>query len=278
MGGDGPAGAGRATALATAISLCANLVGAGLLSLPYTLKRAGLVTGIVAMTGMCVVNACSVLLIARCCDLAQRYSYLDVGRAALGPVAGAAITAVMAVYTLGSCVSFTVLLGDFLPALVCEGGCDGLPAAAAAVTGRAALICLVSALVLFPLSLQRNLNNLRFTSTLSAVCIVYTALMVAARALRGPTVPLAALSLTTGSEGLFISLPVTCVAFCLHYNVPRFYYELRARSLPRMAAVTCASYLFVFVLYVLTAVGGYLLFGQDTVGDVLKNFGGRCTA
>ena len=80
------------------------------------------------------------------------------------------------------------------------------------------------------------------------------------------------------SEGLFISLPVTCVAFCLHYNVPRFYYELRARSLPRMAAVTCASYLFVFVLYVLTAVGGYLLFGQDTVGDVLKNFGGRCTA
>lgn len=275
MGADGaPAGAARATALATSISVCANLVGAGLLSLPYTLKRAGLVTGVAAMTTMCVLNAFSVLLIARCCDLSKKYSYLDVGRSALGPAAGVVITAIMAVYTLGSCVSFTVLLGDFLPALVCEGGCDGLPPLAAAVTGRTVLIVLVSGLVLFPLSLQRDLNNLRFTSTLSAVCIVYTALMVSARAIRGPTVPLASLALTTGSEGLFVSLPVTCVAFTLHYNVPRFYFELQRRSLARMAAVTTASYAFVYVLYVATAVGGYLLFGSATVGDVLSNFGG----
>ena len=252
MGGEAPSSASggeQSTFAATTIGVCANLVGAGLLSLPYTLKRAGLVTGVCAMMLMCILNALSLLVIARCCDMSGAYTYLEVGRVALGRRAATAITVVMVLYTLGSCVAFTVLLGDFLPALMCKDGCANLSPVLATLSGRTALIGLVSAMVLFPLALLRNLNNLRFTSTLSAVCILYTALMVSLRAVRGPTVAMDDIPLTAGSTGLFISLPVTCVAFTLHYNVPRFYFELRARSLARMGAVAATSFGTVLVLY-----------------------------
>jgi sodium-coupled neutral amino acid transporter 11 len=241
-----------ATFLATCIGVSANLVGAGLLSLPYTLKRAGLVTGVVALTTMCALNGVSALVIARCCDLAGQYSYLAVGRASLGPAAGTAISGVMALYTMGSCVSFLVLLGDFLPALVCAGGCSG--ALGGVLGSRLALIPAVALAVLFPLALHRTLNALRFTSTLSAVCILYTALMIAARSVRGPLVPASQLALTTGAPGLFVSLPVSCVAMTLHYNIPKFYGELAGRSVPRFGGVIAASFGVVLGLYLVSII------------------------
>ena len=159
-----------ATLWSTSVTVVANLVGAGLLSLPYTLKRAGLATGVAAMVVMCCLNASSLLLIARCAELSGKYSYKDISKAALGGTAATLITGVMALYTLGSCVSFVVLIGDFVPSLVCEAGCD---AGAAHVLGtRWVAVVLVGVAALLPLSLLRDLSSLRFTSALSFVCIV----------------------------------------------------------------------------------------------------------
>ena len=237
----------QATLWSTSVTVIANLVGAGLLSLPYTLKRAGLVTGVTAMCAMCCLNAGSLMTIARCAELSQQFSYKAIGKAALGGPASTAITAIMAVYTLGSCVSFVVLIGDFLPALVCENGCD---AGAAAFFGqRWVAVAAAGAFALFPLSLMRDLSSLRFTSALSFVCIVYTAAMIASRAVAGPDVPLSDLNMTGGSTGLFVSLPITMVAFTLHYNAPKYYAELKGRSLRRFGMVTAVSFLAVLVMY-----------------------------
>ena len=241
------AAAMSASLWSTSVTVIANLVGAGLLSLPYTLQRAGLVTGCVVMCLMACLNASSLLLIARCCELSGKYTYKDVGSAALGSAAATCISAIMAVYTLGSCVSFVVLIGDFLPALVCEDGCDAGPAAF--FGQRWVMVTLVGVCCLLPLSLLRDLSSLRFTSALSFVCIAYTSIMIASRAAIGPVVPLSALNLTGGSVGLFISLPITTVAFTLHYNAPRYFYELKDRTLGRFTAVTAISFIVVLVMY-----------------------------
>jgi amino acid permease len=50
------------------------------------------------------------------------------------------------------------------------------------------------------------------------------------------------------------------------------YVELRERSEKKMAGVVRASMAMCTTVYMLTAVFGFLLFGQDIMGDVLANF------
>jgi amino acid permease len=284
MAGDAPAAPGggaeqaRATPVATVITIMANLVGAGLLSLPYTFRRSGLLVGALAMLVMAVLNTFSMVVIARCCELSGAFSYKDMAKAALGPVGGTVVTAVMAVYTLGSCVSFSVLLGDFLPALVCEDGCN--TPAQQLFGQREVTMVMAGVLVLYPLCLPRQLNALKYTSTLSAVCIVYTAIMIAARAISsGPAgrAPAEDVHLFNGVVGLFISAPILAVSLTAHYNSARFYAELSNRSLARFTGIVSVAFVVVVALYQATAVGGYLLFGSATKGDVLQNFAGECS-
>ena len=125
------------------------------------------VPGVLLQILVCALNTASMLCIAHCCELSGRFTYKEQGVFALGKAAGVAITAVMALYTLGSLISFIVLIGDNLPALVCESGC--MNGTQVFFGNRTVSIILASTFVLFPLSLFRNLSGLRFTSALSTV-------------------------------------------------------------------------------------------------------------
>jgi solute carrier family 38 (sodium-coupled neutral amino acid transporter), member 11 len=216
----------------TLANIVANIVGAGLLSLPATLKQAGLVPGIFLQLLVCALNTASMLCIAHSCELSNRFTYKEQGEFALGKVASLLITIVMALYTLGSLISFTVLIGDNLPALVCENGCNG--SVQAFFGNRAVAIILSALLVLLPLSLLRNLSALRYTSSVSSLCILYIGLMIGVRCIAGdpPRAPLSEIDI--GSSNALQALataPVTAVAYTLHYNAARYFYELRERTL-----------------------------------------------
>lgn len=181
------------------------------------------------------------LCIAQSCELSGKFTFKEHGVFALGRPAGVAITAVMALYTLGSLISFVVLIGDNLPALVCESGCNN--ATQAFFGDRTVAIVLASACVLFPLSLLRNLSALRFTSTLSTVrghnctpvvtlltrhcaqvCILYIGLMIGVRCMADDPPRASRSEIAVGSTDPLRALataPVTAVAYCLHYNSAR---------------------------------------------------------
>jgi len=71
-----------------------------LLSLPFTLKRTGLVTGIVVMLLIAVQNAGTMVLIARCADMARVYTYKGLAVAAFGPRMSRVVAGTLAFYTL----------------------------------------------------------------------------------------------------------------------------------------------------------------------------------
>jgi amino acid permease len=216
----------------TLMNIVANLVGAGLLSLPATLMQAGLVPGIFLQLLMCALNTTSMLCIAQSCDLSKRFTFKEHGVFALGKPAAVAITTVMALYTLGSLVSFVVLIGDNLPALICEDGCHG--SVQTVFGNRTVTITMAAIVFLLPLSLLRNLSGLRFTSTLSTVCILYIGMMIGVRCMANdpPRAPSNQIDIgSTNPLNALATAPVTAVAYCLHYNSARYYYELKDRSM-----------------------------------------------
>ena len=264
------AGAGSASAFAIAALLINNTVGAGLLALPYVFLRSSLVPGAAAMALTGSLNFLMAVLIAHCCELCGgARSYSELATRALGARAAALVSALMAVYTLGSCASYAVLLGDALPELADSGA---LPAAVAAgpLGSRAVLLPAAAALVLLPLSAQRTLRSLRFTAGASFLAILYIAALVVSRAARAP--PAASVVDVGPGAGLFVGIPITMVSFTCHYNVPRMYFELERRSLARMAAAAAACFSFAMLVYQGTAFAGYSLFGAATKNDILANF------
>jgi amino acid permease len=216
----------------TLANIIANVVGAGLLSLPATLKQAGLLPGIALQLLVCALNLTTMLCIAHSCELSKRFTYKEQGEFALGKLAATAITIVMALYTLGSLISFTVLIGDNLPALICENGCHG--PVQNFFGSRTVAIVLAAVFVLLPLSSLRNLSGLRFTSSFSTLCILYIGLMIGVRCILNDPPRAPSNEIDFGSSSALDALataPVTAVAYTLHYNAARYYFELRNRSM-----------------------------------------------
>ena len=260
----------KASVAASSLNLINNVVGAGLFSMPWTMKRASLAGGVALCTYTCFINSISYYLLARCCDMSGSFTYLDIGTRCFGASFGIFAQICVLLYSLGSCLSFVVLVGDFLAG---ETGVFG--------GSRALIILLVAALVFFPLSLLRNTESLKWSSLVSffacfaaALLIIWTQVMHPPEAFltqnaREGTVTVNYYSL--GADA-WAAVPVVNVAFTAHYNAPRFYLELQDRSIKRYLTVVVASMVFSLVTYASVGVCGYMAFGEETQGSILLNF------
>ena len=273
-------GEGKGTSFSTGITIVANIVGAGLLSLPYTVASAGLVSGVLALLLTGALNCLSALLLARSCEMSGAGSYMELVGSVLGGAAKSRVAVLLAVYTLGSCASYVVVLGDQLPSLLALVGVPQGP-----LTSQGLVLPLVGIFVLYPLSLLRDLSSLRLTSSGSFACIVFVSLLVVGKALRGPLADPRYLVVAKASPGVFVGLPIALVSFTMHYNLPRFWGEFSAapeRKMAAFSAIVVMCFLFVAATYEVVAVSGYLLFGSavngnpapvSAKGDILVDFG-----
>ena len=200
--------------LGTGATIVANTIGAGLLSLPFTVQRAGLIPGVIALAVTGTANLVGALLLARCSHLSGASTFKDILDATLGTRTVTILCVVLSIYTLGSCASYVVVVADVLKELF-EGRAGGEFLARPSLALPA-----VAALVLFPLSLLRDLSSLRITSTLSLLCIVYTSLLVVCSAFMGPLAAREYIVTEKSGPGVFVGLPISLVAFTMHYNVP----------------------------------------------------------
>eukprot|EP01063_Lacrimia_lanifica_P004149 TRINITY_DN12316_c0_g1_i1.p1 TRINITY_DN12316_c0_g1~~TRINITY_DN12316_c0_g1_i1.p1 ORF type:complete len:549 (+),score=151.09 TRINITY_DN12316_c0_g1_i1:76-1722(+) len=282
----------EASVFASFLNLANNVVGAGLFSLCWCLKESTLVTGMIVMLGVGVLNGIAFVLLAQCCEMAETCSYLRMMQAAFGTTGGLLAQCTVLLYACGSCISFVVLAGDFLlgdgTGLLDEWGMTG------AYVNRATVMTVVAVFVFLPLSLLRNLEPLKYTSFLAFLATMYSAVLVAyGVSYRGHDMYTdQKFNLTANPDaqheweqgrldsvnyigfppGVFAALPLINVAFTAHYNGPRYYAELEDRSVSRWTQVIMLTFGFIFVMYTIIAICGYLIFGDATTGDLLMDF------
>lgn len=106
-----PLGEGVADMAGSVFNLINNVIGAGMLTLPYALRKATPITGLAVFTVVAVVNAYALILLARCCQLAGTASYREMGERALGRTAGILVQTMVLCYACGSCISYVILIG-----------------------------------------------------------------------------------------------------------------------------------------------------------------------
>ena len=215
---------------------------------------------------MALVAAYSQYVIVSTCRIVDKYTYKEMGIAALGKVGGVTISLVMLLYTTLSCTSYFVIIGDlalgifgyFFPSVEL-------------LQSRAVVVPLVCVVFIFPLCMMKTVDSLRYVSVVSVLAMVGVVVVIIQQFISYHHVN-ETVEIMHWTTSFIRMVPVVCVSYNCHYNAPRYYKELKNRSMPRMWTVVLCSTLIVFLLYLAGAVCGYLEFGVDTMGDILKNY------
>jgi len=190
----------------------------------------------------------------------------------------------MLIYCMGACVIYMDIIGDsFEPVMHTLLGSSPVYF----LSDRRLIIIITSCLVIFPLGLLRSVDSLKFTSVLSICAAAYLVSMIVAFWIKN-AVHGAAFTAVGVPERLFMSfdvviffprfflvLPLIAFAFDCHLVAPPIFAELqKPRSQWKLDAIVISSLGLVLVGYLTAGVLGFLLFGSDVMGDILRSFEG----
>jgi len=299
-----------------------NVIGGGVLNIPQAMNQASLFVGIFLCIFSSACSTFSVYTLVRACDRYKRYSMQEIWCLSMVPTAPrkelaaakariesgtyvddltkakdvrfladhekrlkwqSALVTMMTVmiflYNFGCLVLYAVVISTSIPPVV-ENFLHGH-----GFWVRKELWLACGGLVFFVLSCVRKMDELKWSSILGFVTILYIVLLVIIKYF------MLEHSHDFGSAshddelhllrfewlGISDAMTTLALAYCYHYNVPYFYKELNRRTTGRMLMTAALSQPVTFLCYVSTGVFGYLLFGSavssdKSGGDIVKNF------
>ena len=283
---------GTASITSEVFNLVKNAVASGALAIPSGIAALGnarstIFPVILLLTFMEFIGAYYFSLIGRVCALTGAISYREAWELSVGKRGSFFVSLIcMCKPALGNLTS-SILLADSLQSLFVTAGLDEFT--------RNRCLWLITWIVMFPLCLLKNLNELVPSSTLGILAILFTVSVMTFRYFDGTYDSNRAGKFLTdlspeyypsfgsiGAEGVFSfrALALLCMLYtsfvsrspCPHNNAPRFFVELKNNTVTRHNVVVGISYVISASLYVIFGAVGFLTFGNNCSGDILNNY------
>ncbi|RVW81013.1 Amino acid transporter AVT6E [Vitis vinifera] len=226
-------------------NLTTSIIGAGIMALPATMKILGVVLGFVLIVLMGILSEISVELLLRFSVLNKASSYGEVVQCALGRSARILSEICIIVNNAGVLVVYLIIIGDVLSGSAHHVGIDSLSLTSAASVALAVVFVFVACVVAFIKLVEGQIESPRMAPDFGSKAAILDLLVV---------------------------IPIMTNAYVCHFNVQPIYNELEGPSPQKMNRVGRITTVLCIVVYALTAISGYLLFGKDTESDVLTNF------
>ncbi|VVB04457.1 unnamed protein product [Arabis nemorensis] len=262
-------------------NLATTIIGAGIMALPATMKILGLVLGITMIVVMAFLTDQSIEFLLRFTKAGKKRSYGGLMGDSFGKPGRILLQVAVLVNNIGVLIVYMIIIGDVLSGKT-E---DGIHHSGVLEgwfgdhwwNGRAAILLITTLGVFAPLACFKRIDSLRYTSALSvALAVVFLIITAGISIMKlisgGVPMPRLLPDVTdlTSLGNLFTVVPVLVTAFICHYNVHSIQNELedpsQIRPVVRSALMLCSS------VYIMTSIFGFLLFGDDTLDDVLANF------
>jgi len=266
---------------AATTTLTQNILGAGVLALPYAIKSAGLVGGLVLLGFIYVLTLFSMGMLVLLANHLNEFSYQALSRKTLGGHWPAAIEVWVICYTFGCCTSYPILLGDILYQFAKALGAGPWSSQLLWMTAAVVLVC-------WPLSCANTLGRLKMVSACGLAGICFTVVAVLKRYIDGTygepgSQHLEALDLQSFGS----CFPILVTALGAHYNVPALFREVSPncdrsesritsdagqRGWKNMCSVLMYAVTISTLIYGVVGVTVYATFGSGTHPDFTENF------
>eukprot|EP00536_Pseudo-nitzschia_multiseries_P009122 jgi/Psemu1/319557/estExt_fgenesh1_pm.C_2480003 len=266
-------------------NLVKGIVGVGVLSLPAGVAAFGsapsaFIPAGILITVIGILSAYGFALIGKVCAYTGAQSYREAWSKTVGESTSWIPAWSVTFKTFLACLAFSMVLADTFSSLL--------------ETTRNPTLLVVTALVLLPLCLLKNLKSLAPFSLLGVMGMAYTAVAMTLRYMdgsyaigeetQGKFIEQVASSLrpkfgNMGAESVFSpnALILVCMlstAYMAHFNAPKFYLELKDNTLPRFNAVVSFGFGISILLMGFITMVGFLTFGKACDGLVLNNYAG----
>ncbi|CAN0383842.1 unnamed protein product [Ectocarpus sp. 12 AP-2014] len=263
----------QGTVTGAVATLLGTLLGGGVLSLPFALRRSGIVFGAILLLLTSFATDFTVFTLVSCSRRSGGSSYESVADVAFGRRAKLLCMALVVCVTYLPLVGYTILLRDLLAPLA--------EVALNRTLGSPARNLLVSALVvlIYPACTLRTLTALRHLSFLSVLAVSLLTVFIGLRAgecAASVGVPASAVNLwpEDGWSGALQAIPIYICAFGCHFNVLPVHGELAKPTRERLHRLVHWTIGLVTAFYALVMTLGYT-YGACTGGvsdNILNNF------
>ncbi|EKJ68644.1 hypothetical protein FPSE_11171 [Fusarium pseudograminearum CS3096] len=257
------------------MNMANSIIGAGIIGQPYAVRQAGLVGGILLLVGLTVVVDWTICLIVINSKLSGTSHFQGTVEHCFGQSGLIAISVAQWVFAFGGMVAYGVIVGDTIPHVLVAvwPNLSEVPVIGLLANRQVAIAVFVLGIG-YPLTLYRDISKLAKASTFALVgmvVIVFTILVqgiVAPASERGSFSP----SLLLFNGGFFQAIGVISFAFVCHHNSLLIYGSLKTPTIDNFSRVTHYSTGVSMVFCLVLALGGFLTFGDKTMGNVLNNF------
>lgn len=257
-------------------NLSTATLGAGSLALPHAFQQMGLVLAVTFCILTAMASHLANMLLADCLEATGVASFEDLAEVAFGRWNRRAIGASVFVISFGSAVAYTIALGDILQPFI------DVFAATHSMPWLTRDLCLSAfwVVIMLPLSLVKDVSQLRFTSLFAVLALIYLAIAMGVHfGIDASIMP----SKTIGevrliefghySMGTASSISLIIFSFDGQMNVPSIYSELRTPYKTRvMTAVSSRAMAICALCYIAIGFVGYANFPHSSQGDLLNNY------
>uniref|UniRef100_A0AAQ5XJB8 Amino acid transporter transmembrane domain-containing protein n=1 Tax=Amphiprion ocellaris TaxID=80972 RepID=A0AAQ5XJB8_AMPOC len=203
-------------------------------------------------------------------------AYEQLGNRAFGPPGKMLAACIITVHNIGAMSSYLFIVKSELP-LVIQAFLGKHENTGEWFLNGNYLIIIVSALIILPLALMKQLGYLGYTSGFSLSCMVFFLISVIYKKFNIPC-PLddehdniTHIMFTINPQTAY-TIPILAFAFVCHPEVLPIYTELRDATKKRMQNVANISIMAMFVMYLLTALFGYLTFFGAVESELLHTY------
>ncbi|XP_060118853.1 probable sodium-coupled neutral amino acid transporter 6 [Heteronotia binoei] len=262
------------------------IMGSGILGLAYAMAKTGIIGFSVLLLMVAVLAAYSVFLLLTLCIHTAVTSYEDLGLFAFGSPGKILVACTIIIQNIGAMSSYLFIVKSELPHAI-AGLLNEDQSGAWYLDGRL-LLLLTSVCIVFPLALLPKIGFLGYTSSLSFFFMAYFALVVIIKKWSIPcplpqevTAEFFQVSNSTedcqprlfnfSKESAYV-IPIMAFSFLCHTSVLPIYCELQSPSKSRMLKVANTGIGLSFLVYLLSALFGYLTFYDRVDSELLQGY------
>ncbi|MCD9646763.1 Amino acid transporter avt6c [Datura stramonium] len=263
--------------LRAVFNVSTSIIGAGIMSVPATLKVLGVIPAFVLIVLVALLVDISVDFMLRFTYAGESKTYAELMKESFGKIGSVAVQISVMITNLGCLIMYLIIIGDVLSGQEKHLGVLQEWFGIHWWNSRNFAILFIVLFVMLPLVLYRRIESLWLSSALAVllaiVFVVICSVMAITAILKGKTVSprmLPQMDSETSFFNLFTAVPVIVTAFTFHFNVHPIGIELgkpaAMSSAVKISLVLCAA------IYFSIGIFGYLLFGDSIMPDILVNF------
>ncbi|XP_072102895.1 sodium-coupled neutral amino acid transporter 3-like isoform X1 [Mobula birostris] len=272
------------------------IMGSGVLGLAYAMSNTGIVLFVILLICIALLSAYSIHLLLKSAGFVGIRAYEQLGLKAFGQPGKVVAAVIISLHNIGAMSSYLYIVKYELP-LVIQAFLRLHENNGMWYLEGKILIVIVSVLIILPLALMRQLGYLGYTSGFSLTCMVFFLIAIIYKKFQ-KLCPLPVFGNEThvSTETVYINggnyttedectaklltintqtaytIPILAFAFVCHPEVLPIYTELRSPSKVRMQKVANFSILAMFIMYLTTAVFGYLTFYGSVEPELLHTY------